>query len=244
LEEEVVIGPFSVLEEGVSVGQGAIIGPLVYIGRGSRIGKHCRLYPHVVIREGVVLKDRVIVHSGAVIGSDGFGYVKDQQGQYVKIPQVGGVLIEDDVEIGSNVTIDRATIGWTLVKRGTKIDNLVQIAHNVVVGEDCIIVAQVGIAGSVVIGDRARLAGQVGVTDHVEIGHDVTVGAKSGVTKSLPPGVTVIGYPAVPHMDFKRTISSINRMPKLLKDVQILEERIRRLEERVEGREQKRDADY
>lgn len=234
LEGEVAIGPFSVLEEGVAVGQGSIIGPLVHIGRGSRIGQHCRLHPHVVIREGVVLKDRVIVHSGAVIGSDGFGYVKDQQGRYVKIPQVGGVLIEDDVEIGANVTIDRATIGWTLVKRGTKIDNLVQIAHNVVVGEDCIIVAQVGIAGSVVIGDRARLAGQVGVTDHVEIGHDVTVGAQSGVTKSLPPGVTVLGSPAIPHMDLKRIISSMGRMPKLLRDVRALEERIRRLEERVE----------
>lgn len=233
LGEGVSVGPFSVLEEGVSIGEGTAIGPLVYIGRGSRIGRGCLIYPLVTVREGVLLGDRVIVHSGTVIGSDGFGYAKDAEGRYVKIPQVGGVSIEDDVEIGANVAIDRATLGRTWIKRGTKIDNLVQIAHNVVVGEDSAIVAQAGIAGSTVLGNRVSLAGQVGVVGHITVGDDVTVGAQSGVTKSIPPGSTVLGSPAVPHMEFKRALVGITQIPRLFKALHDLEERIQKLEERL-----------
>ncbi len=233
LGEGVSIGPLAVLEEGVVVGEGTAIGPLVYIGRGSRIGRDCLIYPQVTIRERVTLGDRVIVHSGAVIGSDGFGYAKDEQGRSVKIPQVGEVLIEDDVEIGANVTVDRGTLGRTWIKRGTKIDNLVQIAHNVVIGQDCILVAQVGISGSTILEDRVTLAGQVGVVDHVRIGHDTIVGAQAGVTKDAPPGSVLLGAPAAPHGEFKRTLAALNRLPGLLKTVRALEERVKRLEEKL-----------
>lgn len=233
IEEGVSIGALAVLDEEVSVGAGTTIGPLVYVGRGSRIGRGCLIHPHVTIREGVTLGDRVIVHSGTVIGSDGFGYAKDAEGRYVKIPQIGGVLIEDDVEIGANVTIDRATLGQTRIKRGTKIDNLVQVAHNVAIGEDCILIAQVGISGSTVLEDRVTLAGQVGVVDHVRIGHDTVVGAQAGVAKDIPSGSVFLGSPAVPHMELKRTLAALNRLPELLKTIRTLEERMKALEERL-----------
>src|SRR3990172_6137160 len=169
LAEGVAVGPLSFIEEGVVIGPRSAIGPQVYIGRGSRLGADCRIYPQVVIREGVEIGDRVIIHSGAVFGSDGFGYLRDRRGVRVKIPQVGRVILEDDVEIGANVTIDRATMGTTRVRRGSKIDNLVQIAHNVTVGEDTVIAALSGISGSTKVGDRVTLAGQVGIVDHVEI---------------------------------------------------------------------------
>jgi len=228
--EGVSIGPFSYIEEGVVIGPRSAVGPQVYIGRGSSMGADCHIYPQVMIREGVEIGDRVILHSGAVIGSDGFGYLRDQKGVRVKIPQVGRVILEDDVEIGANVTIDRATLGTTRLKRGTKIDNLVQIAHNVTVGEDTVIAAQTGISGSTKIGDRVTLAGQVGIVDHVTIGDDVTVGAQAGVTKDIPSGMVFLGSPAVPHQEFKRGIAAVNRIPQLLKSLRIIEARLTALE--------------
>ncbi len=235
--EDVAIGPLSVVEAGATIGPRSIVGAQVYIGRGARIGADCRLYPQVMIRDGVEIGDRVIIHSGTVIGSDGFGYLRDGQGVRIKIPQVGRVILEDDVEIGANVTIDRATMGATRIKRGTKIDNLVQIAHNVVVGADTVIAALSGISGSTKIGDRVTLAGQVGIVDHVEIGDDVTVGAQAGVAKSLAPGGVFLGSPAVPHLSFKRSIAAMDRLPRLLTILKRIEARVVALERTVEKQE-------
>lgn len=235
LGEGVSIGALCYLGKEVEIGEGTTIYPQVYVGEGSKIGARCLIYPQVTIREGVILGDRVIVHCGAVIGSDGFGYARDADGRYFKIPQVGGVLVEDEVEIGANVTIDRATLGLTRIGRGTKIDNLVQIAHNVVIGQDTVIVAQVGIAGSAKVGDRVTLAGQVGVVDHVEIGDDSTVGPQSGVAQSLPPKSVVTGSPAIPHQTWKRIVLSLPKMPELLKTLRRLEDRMGRLEEKGGG---------
>lgn len=237
LAADVAIGPLSVVEGEVTIGERSVVGAQVYIGKGSRIGADCRLYPQVMIREGVEIGNRVVIHSGAVIGSDGFGYLRDGQGVRIKIPQVGRVILEDDVEIGANVTIDRATMGTTRIKRGTKIDNLVQIAHNVVVGADTVIAALSGISGSAKIGDRVTLAGQVGIADHAEIGDDVIVGAKSGVTKRIPPGGVFLGYPAVPHLTFKRSAAAVHRIPQLLIAIKRIEARLASLESTVGERE-------
>jgi UDP-3-O-[3-hydroxymyristoyl] glucosamine N-acyltransferase len=228
------VGPLTVLGADVTVGSGTILEALVDVGAGVRIGQACRIFPHVSLRDGVILGDRVIVHSGAVIGADGFGYARDGH-RYVKIPQVGRVVIEDDVEIGANVTIDRATLGETRIGRGTKIDNLVQIGHNVCVGADTVIVAQVGISGSSRVGSRVTLAGQVGVVDHVEIGDDVVVGAQAGVTKDIPPGSAVLGSPAIPHGEFKRQLAVTSGLPRMRKLLRGLEERLAALEARLTG---------
>jgi UDP-3-O-[3-hydroxymyristoyl] glucosamine N-acyltransferase len=235
LADGVSIGPFSCIEDGVAIGSRSAIGAQVYIGRASSLGADCRVYPQVVIREGVTIGDRVIIHSGAVIGSDGFGYLLGRYGARVKIPQVGRVIIEDDVEIGANTAIDRATLGTTRLKRGAKIDNLVQIAHNVTIGRDTVLAAQTGISGSVRIGDRVMMGGQVGIADHIEIGDDVAIGAKGGVTKDVPRGKTLLGYPAKDHSEFKRTLAAVNRLPQLLKAVQAMEDRLRALENGMVG---------
>ena len=236
LAEGVSIGPLSFIEEGVVIGPRSAVGPQVYIGRGSSMGADCHVYPQVMIREGVEIGDRVILHSGAVIGSDGFGYLREQSGVRVKIPQVGRVILEDDVEIGANVTIDRATLGTTRLKRGTKIDNLVQIAHNVTVGEDTVVAGLTGISGSTKIGDRVTLAGQVGIVDHVTIGDDVTVGAQAGVTKDIPSGMVFLGSPAVPHQEFKRGVAAVNQFPRLLKKLHAIEARLSALEDAFQRR--------
>lgn len=232
LGKGVSIGALTYLGEGVEVGEGTTIYPLVYIGEFTRIGSHCLIYPLVTIRERAILKDRVIVHSGAVIGSDGFGYTKDLEGRSFKIPQVGSVILEDEVEVGANVTIDRATLGFTRIGKGSKIDNLVQIAHNVVIGQDTIILAQVGIAGSTTIGDRVTLAGQVGVVDHVEIGADSIVGSQAGVAQPLPPKSVVMGSPAIQHQAWKRAALSFPKLPELIQALRRLEERVKKLEEK------------
>jgi UDP-3-O-[3-hydroxymyristoyl] glucosamine N-acyltransferase len=226
------VGPLTVLGPGAEIGPGTVLDAHVSVGAGVRIGRDCRIFAQVVLRDGVVVGDRVIVHSGTVIGADGFGYARDGQ-RHVKIPQIGRVVIEDDVEIGANVAIDRATLGETRIGRGTKIDNLVQIAHNVSVGSDAVIVAQVGIAGSSRIGSRVTLAGQVGVVDHVEIGDDVIVGAQAGVTKDIPSGSVVLGSPAIPHGEFKRQLAATARLPELRKLLRGLEERLAALEARL-----------
>jgi UDP-3-O-[3-hydroxymyristoyl] glucosamine N-acyltransferase len=222
----VAVGAFAVIEEGAEVGEGTQIGPQVYIGRGSRIGRACLLYPQVVIREGVIVGDRVIIHSGTVVGSDGFGYARDAQGKSHKIPQVGRVIIEDDVELGANVTVDRATLGATRIGRGSKIDNLVQIAHNVVIGEGAIIVAQVAIAGSTEVGRHVTIAGQAGIVGHVKIGDRSVIGSQAGVGKDLPAGAMVLGSPALPHLTTKRIWAAWARLPDLLRRVRNLERRL------------------
>ncbi|TMQ60377.1 MAG: UDP-3-O-(3-hydroxymyristoyl)glucosamine N-acyltransferase [Candidatus Eisenbacteria bacterium] len=223
------VGPHVVIGRGASIGARAIVHAGCFIGARARVGDEVLLYPNVTVREECVLGDRVIVHSGTVVGSDGFGFVRDGD-VYRKLPQVGNVLVEDDVEIGANVTIDRATTGTTRIGAGSKIDNLVQIAHNVQVGKNCIIVAQVGISGSTVLGDHVVLAGQVGIVGHIEIGAGAVVGAQSGVSKSVKPGERMFGYPALPLGQAKRIEASIRNLPELIQTVRRLKRRVAELE--------------
>jgi UDP-3-O-[3-hydroxymyristoyl] glucosamine N-acyltransferase len=226
------IGPNVVIEEGTTVGEGATVLAGTYVGRESEIGAGCLIYPNVTIREQVKLGSRVIIHSGAVIGSDGFGFVREGD-VYRKVPQIGNVVIEDDVEVGANVTIDRATTGTTQVGKGTKIDNLVQIGHNVVIGDNCILVAQVGIGGSTQLGSGVTMAGQAGAVGHMKIGDGATVGAQGGVNKSIQAGMTVSGYPAREHTQANKIYASLLKLPELLKKVADLGERLKKIEERT-----------
>jgi UDP-3-O-[3-hydroxymyristoyl] glucosamine N-acyltransferase len=212
--------------------------PGVYVGEDSSVGEESVLYPNVSIYPGTVIGKRVILHSGVVVGADGFGYVKEGE-KNVKIPQLGTVEIEDDVEIGANTTIDRATLGRTIIHRGVKIDNLVQVAHNVVIGEDSIIVAQVGIAGSTKIGRNVTLAGQVGLADHIEIGDNVMVGAQSGVNQNLSANQGYSGSPALPHRDFLRAATVFPKLPEMRKTLIEIERRLKKIEEALssEGKE-------
>jgi UDP-3-O-[3-hydroxymyristoyl] glucosamine N-acyltransferase len=225
------VGPLAVVEAEAVIGPRSRVGALSFVGRGAVLGEDVRLHPHVVIREDVRIGNRVIVHSGAVLGADGFGYAFDGQA-HRKIPQVGGLRIEDDVEIGANTAIDRATLGETIVRRGSKIDNLVQIGHNCDVGEDVILVSQVGIAGSSRVGNRAMLAGQVGVADHVTIGAGAILTAKSGVPNDVPAGEVWSGIPSRPTSEQKRIWAGESQLPELIKRVRALEKRLRELEER------------
>lgn len=227
------IGPYVVIESKAKIGDDTVVGSGSYIGHETVIGKNCLIYPHVTVRERIQIGNRVIIHSGTVIGSDGFGF-EAADGVHQKIPQIGTVVIEDDVEIGANVTIDRARIDKTIIGRGTKIDNLVQIAHNVIVGENCIIVSQVGISGSTTIGRGSILAGQAGIVGHIEIGEGSIVYAKSGISKSLPPSSRVFGYPAQPLNEFKKIHASLNRLPRYVKLIQELNKRIEDLEAKLD----------
>jgi UDP-3-O-[3-hydroxymyristoyl] glucosamine N-acyltransferase len=226
----VSVGPLSVIEAGAVIGEGSVIGSGCLIGREVRIGSGCRLYPGAIIRERCILGDRVILQPGAVIGSCGFGY-EFQGGRHVKIPQTGIVEIENDVEIGANTTIDRARFGRTVIGEGSKIDNLVQIAHNVQVGSHTIICSQVGIAGSTRVGSYVTLAGQVGLAGHLEIGDKAIIGAQSGLSKNVPPESMVIGAPAKPIKEWKQNNFYISQLGKLFERVKELEGK---LSERVE----------
>jgi UDP-3-O-[3-hydroxymyristoyl] glucosamine N-acyltransferase len=228
--KEVSIHPFAYISDNVTIGRDTIIYPGVFIGEGTVIGDGCTIYANVTIREKVTVGNRVIIHSGSVIGSDGFGYVWEE-GRHYKIPQVGGVIIGEDVEIGANVTIDRATTGNTIIGRGTKIDNLVQIAHNVTIGERSIIVAQVGIAGSSEIGNFVTLAGQVGIPDHVKIADGCIIGAQAGVMGNLSKGI-YLGSPAMPHRDWLRSTALFSKLPELNRRIKELEEKVLTLERR------------
>jgi UDP-3-O-[3-hydroxymyristoyl] glucosamine N-acyltransferase len=225
------VGPLAVIEAEAVIGPRSRVGALSFVGARAVLGEDVRLHPRVVVREGVRIGNRVTVHSGAVLGADGFGYAFDGRA-HRKIPQVGGLRIEDDVEIGANAAIDRATLGETVLRRGTKVDNLVQIGHNCDVGEDVILVAQVGIAGSSRIGNRAMLAGQVGVADHVTIGAGAILTAKSGVPSDVPPGEIWSGIPSRPTSEQKRIWAGESQLPELIKRVRALEKRLRELEER------------
>jgi UDP-3-O-[3-hydroxymyristoyl] glucosamine N-acyltransferase len=229
---DATVSAFGVVAERSVVEAGAVLHPHVFVGPDCRVGEGSVLHPHVVLRERVVIGRRVIVHPGSVIGADGFGYVFDGQ-SHRKIPQVGRVVVEDDVEIGANVTVDRATIGETLIGRGTKIDNLVQIGHNTVVGADTIIVAQAGIAGSCRIGRGVVLAGQAGIADHVTVGDGAQIGSQAGVHRDVPAGAGMIGTPAMPGDTGLRALAAIGRLPDLLRDVRALGRRMDALERRM-----------
>ena len=228
LGKNVSIEPYVVLEDNVEIKDNTILYAGVYVGHHTKIGKDCVVYPYVIIRERVTIGDRVIIHGGTVIGSDGFGF-STVKGVHHRIPQIGTVIIEDDVEIGANVTIDRARFDKTLIGKGTKIDNLVQIAHNVVIGENSIIVAQSGISGSTTIGKNVTLAGQSGVIGHITIGDNVVVAAQAGVTKSIPPNTCVSGYPAKQHILAKRINACVQSLPELYKRVRELEGEIAKM---------------
>ena len=227
------VGFCACIGSGCEIEDGVSILPFAYIGDNVRIGAGSTIHPFAAVHDGVTIGRGVAIHSGSVIGADGFGYTCVDKTHY-KIPQVGEVVIGDDVEIGANVTVDRARTGKTIIGRGTKIDNLVHIAHNVTIGEDCIIIAQVGISGSVHVGDRVTLAGQAGVKDHVDIGSDAIICARSGVIGDIEPGAFVSGYPARPHKDQMRQHAAQARLPGLLRTLKDLEKRVRDLEARPE----------
>ncbi|MBU2258781.1 MAG: UDP-3-O-(3-hydroxymyristoyl)glucosamine N-acyltransferase [Candidatus Omnitrophica bacterium] len=229
LGRDVALDAYVVIADGTVIGERTIIYPGCYIGADTKIGDNSVIYPNVSIREGSVIGNNVIIHSGTVIGSDGFGFVT-VDGIHHKIPQLGKVVIEDDVEIGSNVSIDRARFDKTVIGKGTKIDNLVHIAHNVVIGKNCLIVAQVGISGSVTLGDNVVLAGQVGVVGHVNIGDNCVVMAQSGVSKSLSANATVWGYPAKPVDTAKRTNACVQNLPRLYDTVSELKKKIDKID--------------
>ncbi len=219
------IGPGCVVGDRVRIGAKTVLQAQIYIGEDCQLGEECRLFPQITLYPRTQLGKRVRIHSGAVIGADGFGYVFDK-GEHRKVPQVGQVIVHDDVEIGANVTIDRAALGSTVIGRGTKIDNLVQIAHNVTLGEHCILVAQVGIAGSTKLGDYVTLAGQVGLAGHLRLGDHVTVAAQSGVMHSIPEGQKWMGAPAQPDRLMKRQLLAMERLPELLRRVSELERQL------------------
>ncbi len=232
LGKDLTLYPFVYIGDRCRIGDRVTLYPGVFVGDDSSVGEESILYPNVSVYSRTMIGKRVILHSGVVVGSDGFGYAKDGK-KNVKIPQVGTVEIEDDVEIGSNTTIDRAALGKTIIRRGVKIDNLVQVAHNVIIGEDSIIVAQVGISGSTKIGSNVTLAGQVGVVGHIEIGDNVMVGAQAGVTHDLPANQGYVGSPALPHREFLRAITVFPKLPEMKKTLNEIEKRLKELEKNV-----------
>ena len=233
LGKDVSIMPFTVIEDGAEIGDETVIMPFTYVGKDTKIGRNCLLYTGVTVRERITIGNNVIIHGGAVIGADGFGYTKLDNGRYYKIPQTGTVVIEDDVEIGANSCIDRAMLSKTVIGRGTKIDNLVQVAHNVKVGEDCVFAAQCAIAGTCHIKKGVVLAGQVGIADHVNIGENAVVLAQSGVSKDIPDNKVYWGYPADEVKSAWRALAELRRMPVLIEKVKNLEIRLEEMEKRL-----------
>ena len=231
LGEGVSIGAFAVVEAGAEIGDGATLYPQTYVGHAAKLGKGCLLYPFASVRDRCVLGDRVILHNGAVIGSDGFGYAVDAKGVRTKIPQTGIVVLEDDVEIGANATVDRARFGETRVGQGTKVDNLVMIAHNCVIGENSVLCSQVGMAGTTTLGKRVICAGQAGLAGHLTVGDDAVIGAQAGVPSDLAGGQMYLGAPAVPRLEFGKSLAHVTGIPKLKEKVKNLEARLAALEQ-------------
>jgi UDP-3-O-[3-hydroxymyristoyl] glucosamine N-acyltransferase len=230
------IGAFVAVADGARVGPGTIVHAHTTVARGATIGADCLIHSHVSIRERVEIGNRVVVQDGAVLGSDGFGFARMPDGTHRKIPQVGGLVIEDDVEIGANVAIDRPAVGATRIGAGTKIDNLVQVAHGVKIGKNVLLAAQVGIAGSTTLEDSVTLAGQVGVAGHITIGKGTIATAQTGVPNSVEPGSFISGYPAIDNRDWLRSSAVFRRLPALRKVVTDLEARLTELETRLKSR--------
>ena len=233
LGPDVSVGPFVTIGARATIGARTIIHPNVVIGAGASVGSDCLVHSHVAIRDGVSIGHRVIIHNGAVLGSDGFGYARQSDGSHLKIPQVAGLVVEDDVEIGANTTIDRPAVGETRIRAGAKIDNLVQIAHGVSIGQRALLAAQVGIAGSTVIEDDVVLAGQVGVSGHLRIGQGVVATAQTGIPNSLEAGEFVSGYPAIANRDWLKSSAVFRQLPALKARILQLEARIAELEEKL-----------
>ncbi len=227
------IGPFAVVGEGARIGARTILYPHVVVGRGAEIGDDCLLHVRVSVRERVRIGHRVVLQDGAVVGSDGFGFARTPDGTHHKIPQVGGVVVDDDVEIGANTTIDRPAVGETRIGAGTKIDNLVQVAHGVTIGRHVLLAAQVGIAGSSTLEDHVTLAGQVGVAGHLTLGKGVIATAQTGIPNSVDAGSFVSGYPAIANRDWLKSSAVFRKLPELKKTIADLQRRIAELEERL-----------
>ena len=223
VDPDASVGPFVVVAERATIGPGTILEAGCVVGRECHLGRDCHLYPRVVLYDQTVLGDRVILHSGVVVGSDGFGYAQEK-GRHVKIPQVGRVVIEHDVEVGANTTIDRGTLDETRIGEGTKIDNLVQVAHNVLTGPDCILVAQTGISGSTTLGRSVIFAGQSGAVGHIRIGDGARIGAKSAVTKDVADGAFVTGHPAADHRLWLKERALSHRLEEMLRRIKSLED--------------------
>jgi UDP-3-O-[3-hydroxymyristoyl] glucosamine N-acyltransferase len=227
--------PLATVGPGAEVGPGTILHPGVHVGEGARVGADCLLYPNVVVRERCVLGNRVIVQPGCIIGSDGFGFAFDPEGEghgprHYKVPQSGIVVVEDDVELGANTCVDRATLGVTRIGRGAKLDNLVQIAHNVEIGPLCLIVAQVGIAGSTKLGMGVVAAGQVGIVGHLDIGAGAKIAAQTGVINDVPAGETVAGTPNQPHAEWLKNMAALRSLAEMRKELRALQKEVERLQ--------------
>ena len=232
--ENAVIHPGVTIDENVVIGDNAVIYPGCYVGPRCRIGDNVLLYPNVVLYDDSVLGNRVTIHSGTVVGEDGLGYAPIGD-KWIKIPQIGHVEIGDYAEIGSNCSIDRATLGKTVIGKGTKFSNLIAIGHGTQIDENCLFVAQVGLAGSVSVGKNVTMAGQVGVVGHIRIGDRATIGAKAGVTNNVPDGETMLGAPAIPITEMKRQVIHLQRLPELKQQVKQLQKQIAELEKRLDG---------
>ncbi len=228
IEENVDIHDFVVISDKAQIGAGTVIYPNCVVGPGSRIGRNCVLYPNVTVYDGCVIGDRVTIHSGTVVGQDGFGYAT-HEGVHYKIPQIGGVVIEDDVEIGACCAIDRGTLGDTVIGRGSKFSNLIAIGHNTKIGPYSLLVAQVGIAGSVTVGHHCVFGGQAGVVGHITIGDGVQVGAQAGVINEIPAGSSVVGSPAMPLTQAKRSLTIMKDLPEFRRKLRDLEKSLRNL---------------
>jgi len=222
--KDLFIGAFAYVGEQTTIGDGSEIHPQVYIGDRVHIGKRCVLHPGVKIYSNCVIGDDVVIHAGTVIGSDGFGFAPKNDGAYSKVPQLGNVIIEDGVEIGANTTIDRATIGSTIIRRGVKLDNLIQVAHNVEIGAHTVIAAQTGISGSTQIGEQVMIGGQAGIAGHIHLGNKVKVGAQSGVSKDAPDGKLLNGSPATDLASSFRQLALIRQLPEMERRIRILEQ--------------------
>jgi len=228
--KNVSIGALSHIGEDVEIGDHTVIFPMVTVYPDVKIGSGAVIHAQVCLREDIRIGNNVVIHSGTIIGSDGFGYLQGHKGEHVKIPQAGTVIIEDDVEIGANTCIDRASLEETVVKQGTKIDNLVQIAHNVEIGSGCILISQTGIAGSTRLGKRVITGGQVGISDHLTIGDHVIAAAGTGISKSLPDGSFVAGRPHLDIQDWRKACASIPHLYELIRDFRKLKKRVGELE--------------
>jgi len=228
--KEIYVGEFTVVSENVSLGNGAVLYPQVYVGEGVKIGEGTILHPGVKVYEGCVIGDHCVIHAGAIIGGDGFGFAPNQENNYEKVPQLGKVIIEDHVEIGANTTVDRSTMGATILRKGVKLDNLIMIGHNVEVGENTVIAAQSGISGSSKVGKNCMFGGQVGLIGHITIASGVKIAAQSGITKDIKEeGIVIQGSPAFDFGPYQRSYAVFRNLPKLAKQVSDLEKKTENL---------------
>ena len=229
--DDCYIGDFTVVEQGATIGRNVQLYPQCYVGDNVTIGEGTKIYPGVKIYEGCIVGKNCILHSGVVIGADGFGFAPKEDGTFAKIPQLGNVIIEDDVELGANTCIDRAKTDSTIIRQGVKLDNLIQIGHNVEIGANTVMSAQVGIAGTSKVGSNCFVAGQVGVADHVTIGNEVKIGSKTGIDKNVGDGEIRFGYPALPGMQYHRSFAIFRQLPDMAAKLREVEKRLAKLEE-------------